>query len=488
MNRRILFQFSAPAAVIGLLLFLTCLWSAWSIHRLQTNLTSILHDHVSSLEAAQVLEISLRQLRFHSFMHVIDPKPERQALLQEDFEKFELAFRSAKENALSGKEMELVKAIESRYAHYRSELEINWPRAGGLPEFVAWADKRPVRQLQELCEELLQLNKDAIAVTAHESEEVSRQTRVAVMVLGILGPFSGLIVGYGASRAWSRSIARLSVRLHDLHSHLDRDVGELKLEFGKDWTALDQQIDRVLIRVKEAAQQLQRHQRDILRAEQLAAVGQLAAGVAHEIRNPLTSIKILVDIALRPQTPQTLNRQDLEVMREEIGKLEQTVQTLLDYAKPPKIEKREIDIRQVLIQAVNLVRPKGQQQGVEIEMHDPPSEFACWVDPAQMGNVFVNLLLNSLDAMPEGGKIEIGFESFDGALSIFVSDNGPGISEEMAPNLFSPFSSSKVTGTGLGLSICQRIVREHHGSISYAARLEGGVRFTVTLPTLAGAM
>jgi signal transduction histidine kinase len=484
MNRRILFQFSAPAAIIGLLLFSVCLGSAWSIHRLQTNLTRILAENVTSLEAAQSLEINIRQLRFHAFMQVIDPNPERQALIDEDCKRFESAFRTAKENALPGTEMDLVESIHEGYAEYRAELNKDLPRPMlGVADFVEWTKKHPVGHLQKKCEDLLLLNKAAMATTAGESEEVGRQTRMAVLVLGVLGPFSGLFLGYGVSRAWSRSIARLSVQLHDMQTHLDRDVGELKLEFGKDWAAIDRQIDRVLVRVKQAAEQLQRQQQDLLRAEQLAAVGQLAASVAHEIRNPLTSIKILVDIARRPESPQSLTGQDLDVIHEEIGKLEQTVQTLLDYARPPKIQQHETDIRQVLTQAVNLVRPKAQQQGVTIDVCQPESTIPCWIDPGQMGNVFVNLLLNSMDALPEGGKIEIALEKTGAsAVQVRVSDNGPGIADEMAPNLFRPFSSTKVTGTGLGLSICQRIVRDHDGSIEYDSPPGGGARFTVTLP------
>jgi two-component system sensor histidine kinase HydH len=212
-------------------------------------------------------------------------------------------------------------------------------------------------------------------------------------------------------------------------------------------------------------------------------VGQLAASVAHEIRNPLTSIKILVDIARRPEAPLSLTGEDLDVIHEEIGKLEQTVQTLLDYARPPRIQQHETDMRQVLTQAVNLVRPKAQQQGVMIDVCNPESAVPCWIDPGQMGNVFVNLLLNSMDALPAGGKIDIALEKVGAsAVRVRVADNGPGIAEEMAPNLFLPFSSTKATGTGLGLSICQRIVREHDGSIEYDSPPGGGARFTVTLP------
>lgn len=484
MNRRIFLQFSGPVAIIGLFLFGGSMASVWSIQRLQENLTTILADNVTSLIAAQQIEIKLRQLRFHTFVYVIDPTPERQKEIDQDVVGFEDALRLAKENVTSEEERQLVQGIETGYGRFREELKDQLPPASAsLLEFARWADRHPVRHIRQQCQDLLDLNKSAMEATARESESVGRQTRTAILFLGILGPISGLVVGYGISRSWSRSMTQLSVRLQDVHSHLERDVADVKLEVGQTWSDIDRQLDRVVVRVKEAAEQLQRHQRELLRAEQLAAVGQLAASVAHEIRNPLTSIKILIGMALRRQSTEVLTREDLNVIYDEIGKLEHTVQTLLDYARPTKIQRTQIDLRQVLSQATTLVRPKAQQQNIEIRESIPAVPVLGAIDSVQMGQVAVNLLLNAIDALPQGGAIEVSLE--DAGLNDFritVSDNGPGIAEEMIPRLFDPFASTKTTGTGLGLSISQRIVGEHGGTIDYSARPGSGARFVVTAP------
>src|SRR5262249_11804413 len=150
---------------------------------------------------------------------------------------------------------------------------------------------------------------------------------------------SGLIGGYGIARGLSRSIYQLSVRVQGMAQRLDQDVASVSVAADADIQSLDKQLQHVVARVEEVAQRLQQHQREMLRAEQLAAVGQLAASVAHEVRNPLTSVKLLVESALKPRpraggTP-GLTREDLEVIHGEVVRLEQTVQGFLDFARPP---------------------------------------------------------------------------------------------------------------------------------------------------------
>src|SRR5262249_56689426 len=122
-----------------------------------------------------------------------------------------------------------------------------------------------------------------------------------VLFLGVAGPAGGLIVGYGAARGLRQSLYRLSVRVQDVAQKLDRDVGSVSVAADGDLAGLDRQLDHILRRVEEVAERLRQQSRELMRAEQLAAVGQLAAGIAHEGRNPLPGIKLLVDAGLRPR-------------------------------------------------------------------------------------------------------------------------------------------------------------------------------------------
>jgi signal transduction histidine kinase len=253
-----------------------------------------------------------------------------------------------------------------------------------------------------------------------------------------------------------------------------------------DLTHLDRQLQGVVERVEEVAERVQRQQREMLRAEQLSAVGQLAASVAHEVRNPLTSVKLLVEAAKRPANRKPLTQDDLQVIHGAVCRLEQTVQTFLDFARLPTPSRKLTDLREVIDQAVDLVRARARQQGVEIAVRRPAQPVVAEVDGGQLCTVLVNLLLNALDALPERGNIGIDLQVAPGEqICLSVSDSGPGISPEMMSRLFVPFASSKPTGTGLGLSISRRILEEHGGTITAANQPEGGVRFTITLPATA---
>jgi signal transduction histidine kinase len=288
------------------------------------------------------------------------------------------------------------------------------------------------------------------------------------------------------ARGLSRSIYQLSVRVQDMAQRLDQDVASVSIAADGDIRNLDKQLDHVVHRVEEVAERLQRHQRDMLRAEQLSAVGQLAASVAHEVRNPLTSVNLLVESALRSQNRKPLTVEDLEVIHGEIARLEQTVQSFLDFARPPTLHKNTVALREVIAQALDLVRVRARQQHVELNVHCPDEAVppvTVNADRSQLCNVLVNLFLNALDAMPGGGCLEVTLENCrDSGVRITVTDTGGGIPREIAPRLFTPFASTKPTGTGLGLSICRRIVEEHGGRITGGNHPRGGASFTITLP------
>jgi signal transduction histidine kinase len=488
MNRRILIQVTTPAVAIGLLLLGACLASAWYITKLQTDLTRVLSQNVRSLQAAQELELRVRQLRFHSFRYLIDPQHYGLKPIQDDHAQFEDALEEAKKAAYSPDERAWVQKIEIGYKTYHSEMDrLREELVPGrpYPELLKMLDSHPIQHVVNPCQELIQVNKEAIEETAAESDRVGDQVRKVMLLLGLGGPIGGLIIGFGVARALSRSIYQLSVRVQDIANRLDQDVGSVSVAAGGDIRSLDQQLQYVVRRVEEVAQRLQRHQWDMLRAEQLSAVGQLAASVAHEVRNPLTSVKMLVDAVLRTQNRKPLTLEDLQVIHGELARVEQTVQGLLDFARPPAPQRSACDLRQLITQAADLIRARARQQKVMLETDLPEEPVEVDIDRGQFRTVLVNLFLNALDAMPRGGELRIELQpATTEQVRLTISDTGPGIAKEMAGRLFLPFASTKATGTGLGLSICRRIIEEHGGRISGGNRPEGGATFAITLPAL----
>jgi signal transduction histidine kinase len=482
MDRRMLLKVTAPAVLVGLLLLGACLASVWSINRLQAGLVEVQGSNVAGLQAAQELVITLRQLRLHSLLYVIEPTPSRHALMEADHQSFEEALTLARSAMTGAPERRLLDEIETGYKHYRADLD----RPDALPdrrsvtELLRWADAHPVRSLVVPCHELLKLTRDEMQRVVRESEEVSERTRTAMLLLGVAGPLGGLLGGYGIARGLSRSIARLNVWVRDVQAHMDRPAGALVVAPDADGERLDSHLQQVVDRIRELVDRLQQQKHAMQRAEQLAAVGRLAASVAHEIRNPLTSIKMLIGVALRGGA---LTADDLGVIYGEIARLERTVQGLLDFARLPQPNRRLCDLNESATRAVELVRARAAQQQVAITVSPSQRPALVLADAGQLGTVLVNLLLNALDATPSGGRIavEVGHAP-DGAVQATVRDTGPGVPAEIADRLFEPFATTKPTGTGLGLNISRRVAEAHGGRLEAANGSEGGACFTLTLP------
>jgi signal transduction histidine kinase len=487
MNRRILIQVTTPALLIGLLLLAACLASAWYINHLQSELDKIRTRNVASLRAALDLEISVRQLRHHDFLYLGDPRRSHLEKIEEARRKFQTALETVQDSAQSANERKDVNQIKQAYRRYDEELKQlreSVDRDGKPLDFQQLVTHElPITSLIAPCEALLKTNQERMQTTIDESEKATWQARTAMILLGLGGPVAGVLCGYGIARGLSRSIYQLSVRVQDITQRLDQDVASLSVSADGDIESLDRQLQHVVGRVEEVAERVQRHQRDMLRAEQLSAVGQLAASVAHEVRNPLTSVKLLVEAARRTPGEKSLTPEDLEIIHGEVVRLEQTVQNFLDFARLPQPRRNALDLREVVAQAVELVRARARQQRVEILCVQPGAAVRGEVDRGQLCTVLVNLFLNALDAMPQGGRLEVALETApDAEVRIRVEDTGAGILPEMAPRLFTPFASTKPTGTGLGLSISRRIIEEHGGRITAANRLEGGASFTIVLP------
>lgn len=489
MNRKILIQVAAPAVLIGLALTAACLASAWYVNRLQTNLTGILSQNVSSMQAAQQLEISARQLRFHCFLFLIDPD---RALLREiDTDQQALVdwLGRAEQVAFTPGERTQVTAIREGYDRYRNEFErlrALVERDGPQTGYRRLAEEYPIRHVTDPCREYLRMNEALMVEAAQESSRVTHRLNLTMLLLALGGPLGGLLSGYGIARGLSRGLYRLSVYVQDMAQQLDRDVADVQLTPDGDLQHLDGQLQHVVARVGEVVLRLQRQQNEVLRAQQLSAVGQLAASVAHEVRNPLTSIKMIVDAALRSHKPKPLTVDTLHVIQSEILRLGQTVQSFLDFARPPALQRRPCDLRTVLCQSIELVRARAAQQHVQIDLRQPEETVLAEVDSGQVCTVLVNLFVNALDAMPNGGRMNVHLEaSPPGGIRLTVADTGDGIKPEFLDRLFTPFASTKSTGTGLGLSISRRVIEEHGGLISAANLHAGGACFTVTLPAIA---
>ena len=486
MTLRPLLNFAWPMVAIGGLLAAACLASIWYINRLQTDLAGAVRHDAARMQAAEVLQIRLRQLRFHSLMFAADPSAARRAEVVTDRQAVESALAAARAECSDEEDLRLLDAIGRSYHEYEAELGLDGPPdppARSAAELIRWADAHPVRGLLVPCRELADRQRERMTASVERSEAQSRWAGRVLFVLGLAGALGGLLRGYATARGLSRRVAQLSVRVRAVQAHLDQDVGAMTVEGPQHLGELDEQLDRVVGRVREVCRKLQEQERDLLRAEQLAAVGQLAAGVAHEVRNPLTGIKLLVDAAQRPHGPTPLTADDLRLIRQEIVRIERTVQGLLDFARTPPPDRRPHDLRGLIAEAVGIARGRAELKPVALRTDPPDGPLPAAVDRDQFLSLLTNLLFNAIDAAPPGGEVGVhAAAEAGGAIRVEVTDTGPGIDPAAADRLFTPFATTKPTGTGLGLTVARRIARDHGGSLTAANRPGGGACFTLTLP------
>jgi len=294
-----------------------------------------------------------------------------------------------------------------------------------------------------------------------------------------MGGIAGLVLGYGVAQGLARSIRKLHVQLRDAAGKLGPDLHAIVLTEDGDFGGLHAEIDRLSERIERVVHDLQARELEVLRADQLAAVGQLAAGVAHEIRNPLTSIKLLVQAGL--QEGEEVGGEDLRVIEGEVRRMERSLNTFLEFARPPKLQRTVVALGPLVAGVFGLLRVRAERLKVELAV-DLPAGVVVAADPEQLRQVLVNLGLNAVDAMPTGGLLRVSVRTRSGAVEIAVTDTGHGIPPAVMPRLFTPFTSSKETGLGLGLVISRRIVEDHGGTLTASNRSSGGAEFIVRLP------
>ncbi|MBS3917819.1 MAG: GAF domain-containing protein [Deltaproteobacteria bacterium] len=236
-------------------------------------------------------------------------------------------------------------------------------------------------------------------------------------------------------------------------------------------------------KIQKTTADLRKTEAQLIRSEKLAALGQLAAGIAHEIRNPLTSINILIH-SLRERLPSENSQQeDLKVIEEEIHRMNEIVDQFLRFAKPAPPFFEKTDVLSIVEETLQLLRLQAEKQRIAVEREFQTLPMIL-IDPEQMKQAMLNLLLNAIQAMPEGGLLTLkGRNSEDGQwIHLSIQDSGMGISGEDIDKLFDPFFSTKEGGIGLGLSITHRIIDQHHGKIEVESSPGNGTLFTVWLP------
>lgn len=471
MRPSVALKVAAPVLSLGLLLFALSGFAAWKIHQQQTRSSEMVAREVYGLQAVGDLHITMREIRYqlNLFLRTRDRVHLRGALDLDAVARRQLAAASAL--VRNAQEHDLIETVADGYRRFHDALtRIAVPLLGHATEagsgsgrpredvsdnvgdvLAELADARLTDDVLAPLFDSVTVNREVLERMDEAGQSTARQLTIGLLVLGGCGAATGLLLGVVGSRA--------------------------------------------------VAERLRRSETELLRREQLAQVGQLAAGMAHELRNPLMPMKMLVQSAMERRDSGLAGR-SLAVVNEEITRLEASIQGFLDFARPALPQRAAIDIRQVVAPTIDLVSARAARQGIAIAARLPAEPATARVDRGQIRQLLLNMLLNAMDALPQGGTVEVCVESLpasgtlaasgaavasdvvrpEGGLAIRVIDDGAGVPQHLLPRVFEPFVTTKEAGAGLGLSLCSRIATAHGGRLTARNLSPRGSEFALELP------
>ena len=234
-------------------------------------------------------------------------------------------------------------------------------------------------------------------------------------------------------------------------------------------------------RVREKSVALQNAQEEIGRSEKLAAMGYLSAGMAHEIRNPLNSISLFIQLMRQTTTEPDQLEYQAKILKE-VDRIDSIIRKLLDASRRTRAISSDIQVNQIIDSAIEAFSPQTEARKIQVERHYHCVPSPIMADPAELEQIFTNLFLNALDAMCHGGCLSIEVFEKNTRVIVRVSDSGSGIAEDVLPSIFEPFFSTKNRGTGMGLPVAQRIARMYEGSMEVELTSPEGTTFRLEFP------
>lgn len=487
MSQRLVAQLAAPVAVLSGLLLVIALGAAWYVHSLQRSASDLIASNVSSMQAAQELEISVREVRSQFTRYLITQDEGHLKLIPGLKERTEAALGDAERLAQTPEEQRLMWRTRQGFERFFAEYErvLAEREQWKYPKIFELTDAVFEKEILEPAHEYLRVNETVLTSATAANQQTADRITVGLVALGLCGAVGGLLGGAVLTAAVRRAILRTEEGVRTTTDQLDQAVPLVPVADATPPPA--DPVERMKQSASAVLARLRQTERDALRAEQLAWVGQMAAGIAHEIRNPLMSIKLLVQAAAGRRGGGVFKTRDLEVLEEEIARLEQIVSGFLDFARPPRPDPRPVDVKDLAERVVDGVRPRSELQAVRVRVEAAGGPAVVSADPNQLRQILFNLLFNALDAQPQGGHVTVRVGRDPHAecpeVLVAVEDGGPGLPAELGERVFEPFVSTKESGMGLGLSICRRIAETHGGRLTVAST-DRGATFTLRLPVV----
>lgn len=454
-------------------------YTLWYVYETQTLFQRIEKRDIAALIASQGLESELVAQKGYVTYYFLTHDDSWLSELGTHVAAFENWLKEARNLSEIEGSRELLNNIESSYLRFSASRDrvVDLYRMDEREQGQAlhWEVRKRFMEIYELCERYKRIHEENL----RKSGQLYRRKAQIMTGLSIFAVPVSLFVAFWLGFLLFKKILDPIKRLaHGEASSMDGLTGEI----GE----LSERVSGLLEDVDHAHVMLQQSREQIAQAEKMAMVGKLAAGVAHSVRNPLTSVKMRLFSLERSLKLSAVQQEDFEVISEEIRHLDTIIRNFLEFSRPPKLKFQSVCPSELVDNTLQLLRHRLESCGVQVRVvrERPLPEVSA--DPEQLKEVLVNLIMNACDAMVDGGRItiseEVGTFGDKGTMVVLnVADNGPGIPAAQRDHIFKPFYSTKEEGTGLGLSIANRIMAEHGGWI-HLRPSNRGASFVVALP------
>ncbi|MBI4620867.1 MAG: MCP four helix bundle domain-containing protein [Desulfobacterales bacterium] len=454
----------------------------WYAEAIESLFTKVVDKDVTSFRVAVNLETALARQKGFTSYYFMDGNPDWLRQLEQNHQIFNKTLREARESVQTEMGRNILDSIGSEYTLYNdSRRRVIGFYQGGNKEagFKLHINiRRQFIAIYNLCEQYKGIHEKSIARARNEVLSRTRFNNAMIMVFIQIAGMTGVLLAYILFKQVLEPIRQLTRETLP-------DDGD-RIPSSDEVKTLSHQVYGLIKDVDQTQGRLARSQAHLVQSEKLAMVGKLAAGVAHSIRNPLTSVKIRLFSLGRALSLSAGQKEDLEVISEEIHHIDTILQNFLAFSRPLKPRMEKISPSDVVDLACQLLWHRFESSGVAVEISREKRLPLIPADPYQLKEVLINVLVNACEIMTNGGVIRIEEEEGQGdsgrEVIIRVIDNGPGIPEDIQDKVFLPFFSTKEEGTGLGLSIALRIVEEHGGRLDLRSREGDGAHFVITLP------
>lgn len=462
--------------VIGALLMI------WYTYKTERLFKDIIHKDIAIYQIAESLSTSLiNQKGFVSYF-ILDGN--RKWIDQ--FNNYKVLFKKNLDEAKSlvdeNWEIEATALIETKYAYYIRikkkviELYQSGEREKGA---VLHKDvKESFSEILELCDQFKTFHKDMVTQAIKTSRQEAGRMRYIALLGIVTVVFLSLLINYIFARHILGPIRQIVEKVDPL-TDAESSVNEM--------IALKQSFQGLMKNAEQAHAELVRNRETLMQSEKMALLGKLAAGTAHSIRNPLTSVKMRLFSLNRSCVFSKSQLEDFNVISDEIKQINKIVENFLEFARPPRLQMKKMSPSRVLDRTIHLLdqRLKSHNVSTRLIRRQPLPE--TFIDPEQLKEAIANIIINACEAMKYNGLIIIQEEekrvsSLNHVDVIKITDDGPGIQLSIQKKIFNPFFTTKDDGTGLGLSIAFNIINEHGGWLDVSSREGEGTAFIITLP------